>query len=312
VNAPTVFCAPRNVKPAPDLFPSGIDSYPDVIQFWLAHPLNARERRSLRGCLRVTGGHLLEPRNEPAWWNPALRQRVRICQPSHEAVKLLLDLRGDSAYLNYAEEALDWIFYRPAKLQEARVFTDRHLVKPNHRQESAYYRGTLYSNRRWAPTNLVVYHTRPSKRWGEPCVHLEYRLAGNPALTRANLATFADWLNLDEREFWRERLYLCDVDLARLGRLLHNQETGKHRRGGWEYDRLTGFHAFAGVDRSVQKLIDTYRRQIDVHSCLIEYDNTELLPDYSSQNNTRLLYDCIPSAELAQNSVQAIEMHTHE
>jgi hypothetical protein len=50
-----------------------------------------------------------------------------------------------------------------------------------------------------------------------------------------------------------------------------------------------------------------------VHSCLIEYDNTELLPDSSSQSSTPTpYYDYVHSAELAQNSVQAIEMHTHE
>jgi hypothetical protein len=208
--------------------------------------------------LRVTGGYLQEPRNESHPWDPALRQRVRICQPDREVFELLLELRDDTPYINYAEHSLDLVFHR--RLQQARLFVDRHLVKRNHRQEIAYDHGTLYTNRRRSPTNLVVYHNRPSESCDQPCVHIDARITGHAAMTRADLATFADWLKLDEREFWRERLYLCGVDLSRLGRLLHNKETGRHRRGGWEYDRLTGFQAFARVHRSVQKLIDTYRR----------------------------------------------------
>jgi hypothetical protein len=310
VNARTLFSAQGKVKPAPDLYPDRIESYSDVVQFWLAHPLNDREQRSLRGCLRVTGGYLQEPRNESHPWDPALRQRIRICQPNREAFELLLELRDDIPYFNYAEHSLDLIFHR--KLQQARLFVDRHLVKPNHRQESVYVHGTLYTNRRWSPTNFAVYHNRPAKTSGQPCVHIDARISGHAAMLRANLATSPDWLNLDERAFWRERFILCDVDLGRLGRLLHNHETGKHRRGGWEYDRLVGFQAFAGVGRSVQKLIDTYRRRIDVHSCLIEYDTTELLPDYSSFSSTSPCYDYAHSAELAQNSVQAMETYTRE
>src|SRR5262249_784364 len=144
----------------PDLFPSAAKSGFDVLQFWLKHPLNPKQFRLLRDCLRDTGGYLGERgvHNEPAGFK-ALQQRLRLHQPSHESLRLLLTQMtdADQVHINYGEIALDLI-YAPSGLQQARRLIDRYLIKRNHRQEMRCDYGTLYTNRPWSATNIAVYN----------------------------------------------------------------------------------------------------------------------------------------------------------
>ena len=277
----------------PDLIPSAAISGFDVLQFWLKRPLNPKQLRSLRDCLRDTGGYLGEGgvHNEPAGFK-ALQQRLRLHQPSRESLRLLLTQMtdADQVHINYGEIALDLI-YPASGLQQARRLIDRHLIKRNHRQEMRCDYGTLYTNRPWSATNIAVYHDRLSKISDEPCVHICSRTKGHVAMVRNYLHTLGCWIRLDAHAYWQQRLKLYDVDYARLGRLVHNWQHNSRRRTGLVMDHANGYCAFKqfgfvkesqsgfeGGYLSIQALVDHTRKFIDVHSCLVELDNRYLLP----------------------------------
>jgi|SRR5271165_139625 len=240
---------------APDIHPTDIVSYTDVLKLWRKHPLDRRQERDLRECLRDTSGYLDDPYNEPAWFNPALRQRLRLWQPSDDALRLLAGMPDDGGpYLNYGERALDLIF-PPAEIAQAGKLVRRYVMKRNHRQEMWCDHGTLYTNRRRARSNIAVYHDLPSKPNGQPCVHICSRTSGHEAMIHARLDSLADWINLDDRAYWRERLRLCDIHFAKLGRAMHNRRVGGRRRTGWVGDHRIGyrsFHEAQGQNRRVK------------------------------------------------------------
>jgi hypothetical protein len=266
------------VQPAP----IAIYSFVDKLQVWLQQPLRKSDPARLRkhcGSLRTW--------NERAGFNPLFRQRLQLCQPTPETLQMIAEC-GD-VHMNYIEVALDWIFDNDFECDDALAFLDRYHVKKYHRDQGIrWHKRTRYTGPRRAPTVLAAYADKECKLTGETaCCHLDWRIRGSAALKRAAIATATDLLNLDYREFWRERLLLFALDLRDLGRRHFNYINGTKRRRSWisvyyrlryDHDKATGAIVFNVFDRSTQKVLDYFGSKFHVRDCLIPLDVEHLLP----------------------------------
>jgi hypothetical protein len=275
-----------------ELFPLATIAYPDVIRGWLWDPILGRELKELEQCLGDTGGRLDRKRllNEAAWFNPALRQRLPLLQPATEVFTLLHQMRGNAFYLTHGEAAIDWMF-PPDEVNWSGALIRRHLCWPHHRVPIKIDRNTMYFNRRNSARNIALYHDKLSRKTKKPCVHLCYRMRGNPMLLKHRLATLQDWISVDYRAFFAAILLFADLDYGRLGHLLRNKQSrskdrsGGHGRSHKVSDRRDGFLDFQEHGRiedsdywSVQKYLDQRRNYVNVRSCMVELDNRDLLP----------------------------------
>jgi hypothetical protein len=152
---------------------------------------------------------------------------------------------------------------------------------------------TCYTNRRRksATNNRVDYHDLPSKVTGEVhCLHIEWRMFGARSLARAGIASVADLLALDHRQFWRQRLHLYEIDRNRLGRMLSNGQRRSRRNGKWLDNGLDQDRILAALTLnmlgSVQELLHAYRHQFDLRSCLQPIGVDELLPDAEADDTS--------------------------
>jgi hypothetical protein len=152
---------------------------------------------------------------------------------------------------------------------------------------------TCYTNRRRksATVSRVDYHDLPSKVTGEVhCLHIEWRMSGARSLARAGIASVADLLALDHRQFWRQRLHLYDIDRNKLGRMLNNWQRGSRRKGKWlanglDHDRVLAALTL-NVCGSVQALLHAYRHHLDLRTCLHPMDIDELLPSVEGDDTS--------------------------
>ena len=208
-----------------------------------------------------------------------------------EALKLIAAFKEPR--LSYVEEAHDWTFNKPCQLDTAEKLVRLYSVKKYHRDQGIrWFKRTRYSGPRSAPTNLVIYPDKHCKVTGElHCLHFDFRMKGAAALRRAGITSISDLLALDYDEFWRKRLLFYELDVSRFGRLYHNHHNASNRRHQWVID--DGYGLSCDVDRrhgtlifrncgSVQKVIDKYRKQIDVRSCLIPINVDHLVTATSS------------------------------
>jgi hypothetical protein len=190
--------------------------------------------------------------------------------------------------LNYAEFSLDWIFEDGDTKDAAFEFFARHHIKRNHRdQEIRFSRATRYSGPRTAPNVVATYHDKVSKVSGEIyCVHLDWRIKGIDALKRAGIKTLRDAFAIDHVDFWHKRLLMFELEVEKIGRLCNNHHIHTRRRvpwttryGSYQYhlDRRAG-HAMMRRFGSVQAIVDLYRKQFDVSSCLVPINVDHLLP----------------------------------
>ena len=130
----------------------------------------------------------------------------------------------------------------------------------------------------------------------EPCLHIEFRMTGTPALRRNGFLSNANLL-FDHRAFWQPRLRFYEFDLSKLGRLVHNMQTrkrgqtGSRRRGPWldrhgfDQDLIIGAITFRSS--SVQQVLDDYPA---ARSYLRELDMSHWLPASSGKAPTHI-YD---------------------
>lgn len=273
--------------PIAPIKPAGVYAYIDSLQLWLDRPLPKKRLRWLKARCDL---HISD---KPHRFEPRYRQRIQIRQPTPEVLRFLAEQSG--LLLNHTEIALDWTFSTEHETEEALIFTARHLIKKHHREAHGIRivgegeRRTLYTNTRAARNVVVLYADKYCRVTGEECcVHLEWRMNGVEALRRAGIHSIEDLLSLDYRQFWAKRLVLADVDYPHFGRLLciHCNKKPKRRRaditriGRFEHDNDSALasNALFASNRSIQALIDKYRKHFDVNRCLIPFDSTELLP----------------------------------
>jgi hypothetical protein len=279
-----------------ELFPTNVIPSRDVMQLWLREPLTPRELEQLDRCLRATGGYRDRKRSKiiRARFDRTLRHRLRLLQPSTEALQLLARMR-DYVYINHRNEiALD-LFFPDDQLECADLLIRRHLRMPYHRSTTNSYESTFYINRNKKSARNIAVYIRLSKVTKKRCIHVCFRLKGRHQLIANGLDTLSAWIHIDFRAFFQARLLFCDLDYGKLGRLLRNSLKGKHRRHGHVLDRARGLLDFqqhglvedtetGELYHSIQAYIDRKRKDFDVHSCLIPLPNDYLLPKQQNLN----------------------------
>ena len=268
------------------IVPAGVIAYVDKIQLWLKTPLGTE-----LDWLRSECGGLHHVRKSKRWdRSRSYRQRLQLLQPSLKVLQWLSALEG--VLLNYLELALDLTFDSEEERDEAHEFVCHYHVKRWHREQKIkFVKGSRYTGRRAVPNKLVSYADLACRITGEVyCVHLEWRLNGAPAVERAAISTVRELLQLDVRQFWKERLILRTFDYRALGRQHNIHILGKgRRRGPWikflgrwksiayDYDRMAGA-TLVRVCGSTQAVIDEYRKRLDVGHCLENVNACQLLP----------------------------------
>jgi hypothetical protein len=290
---PRISAVDAALNPALRIVPVEKLSYVDGLQLWLKTPLPPRQIERLeQQCGSL---HVLQ-RNKS--WHRDYRQRLQLRQPSREAVQALARLSG--VLLNQLELALDWTFNSEEERDAAHELIRRYHVKRWHgKQQALLYKGTRYTAKRRAANKLVNYAEQGSRISGELfCEHVEWRLSGVRALQRAGIGPLNELLKLDHRRFWKARLLMRTINLARLGRLhcVHVQGKGP-RRGPWieyfgpnklfrfDYHGRTGSTVWltcgsreAGTEATTQALVDEWRSKFEVGCCLEALDVEHLLP----------------------------------
>jgi hypothetical protein len=305
--------------------PAAIIAYIDSIQIWLKRPL----RRSQQHWLESVCDGPCEFKLEAKQWQRDYVQRIQLRRPQPTALEFLSQ---HDALLNYVELALDWTFDCEAEKAKALAFVDLHLVKRWHgNQQVHYYETTRYTAERRSANNLVIYADRHCRITGEvDCLHFEWRMRRAQTLQRAGLATVADLLDFDHRQFWRQRLLLYALDIHELGRQYNrNVRHVGPLRGPWtralgsrqppvlyDYHRRMGHLLLRLVTHpSVQAVIDEYRNVLVVSRCLRLLNVRHLLPallyDIRAQTAVSLPSHCpttILSEIAGQNSVNLADL----
>jgi hypothetical protein len=265
--------------------PSARYAYLDNVTVWLKEPLSRREIRELAehcgpGGLHVQTGTLL--------FNPHLRQRLQLRQPSSLALQSLTEHK---VHLNRVEIALDWVMNSEEECKGAWDFLARYHVKSHHYDQGIQMVGengvyTRYSGPRTARNVFALYADRACKLTGElNTVHLEWRIRSPDALKRAGIKGVRDLLHLDPFLFWQRRLICKDWGRGTLGHLYRRFYDGvkkRHQmieRGKFQYDvdRHQGC-AIVHHMRSTQQIIDVYQRKFECRRYLTDINVEHLLP----------------------------------
>jgi hypothetical protein len=221
------------------------------------------------------------------WLSDTFTEGWHLRQPSDTALATLA--RRSDAHVNYVELALDWLFATETECEWAYELIDQHHVKKHHgKQQLDYCRGTRYTGPRQAANKLVTYGDLECRVTGEVCcLHLEWRINGCKPVRRLGIHSPADLLGFDHRAFWKSRLLLYEVDLAKLGRRHRNhfRRYSRAPRAGWtndDYDVWTGALLLRTVQSEtgtrVQDAVDQFRH-LDVWRCLRPIHVGHLLPD---------------------------------
>jgi hypothetical protein len=288
--------------------PCAIRAYTDRLQVWIERPLSAKQESNLRAQCGRGGLDRLHVHNGVARFDPSLRQRLQLRQPSDTAIEMLV--QRDDVFPNNLEKALDLIFASESERDRAQWFCDCHAVKHHHRGTVRYYSGTRYSNARGSANNSITYPQDYCRITGELNVlHFDWRITGVAALRRAGLEQMSDIINSDDHEFWSQRLCFAGIDSERLGRSANNRFNKGRRRhpliiNGYNVDKRTGdtliraIQAKASIAReqehqkrhantalgqhayTIQDFLDNV--DFDVRSC-IEYAEIEHLLPRSSE-----------------------------
>ncbi|UFW69204.1 hypothetical protein [Bradyrhizobium sp. WU425] len=278
------------------VIPSATYAYFDKIAFWIENVFTEEEKAFIRSQCGPGGTDI--DRNFPghrARFDPRLIQRIETRQPTPALRKFLSTVPG--IHLNMAEFTLDLIFNTEEERDEMWKYLDQHLVKRKHKGTVRYFKGTRYTDRRWASLNHVAYRPLFAKLTGEVyCIHLEIRVCGAAALRRLKIGGIADLVEFDHHAFWETRLLLKKVrDFGQLGRSYFNSLRPNRKdtprkprvfstRAGFVYytDRRLG-QTILRASRTVQNMIDAASRsEFPVNRTLVRIDNTPLLPANSN------------------------------
>ena len=275
--------------------PVAVIPYVDTVQIWLEKETSKADLKLLqRQC-----GYFHSESKQP-WWNPRLRFRLQLHQPSEPALRLLdrFVVNSESTFIiNQVELALDLITADFDELRELRDFIALHIVKRWHgKQRNVYCEETYYSRKnRWGSHQLVQYSTRPSKVTGQPCVHLEWRAGGKVQVEAIGIYNLIQLATFNHREFWAKRLCLEEVDYTMLGKQILKRGRAKKPLqhgpyGDWDVrvGRLIGTAAAARERGPISQDIrdwcsgqewfrpETAMRRIDVEPYLPPKDSSPL------------------------------------
>ncbi|MDN3507710.1 MAG: hypothetical protein P0S94_02180 [Simkaniaceae bacterium] len=255
---------------------------------WLMEPLSAAQTSSLSAIL---GKDKLRRFNRKARFDERFIQRIVTHQPAMEALEYLRGL--NSIHLNRVDISLDLVFENQEELARAsEIFCKTH-VKPHHRDQGVrFYKGSRYSGQKWQhPQVCLNYSDKKCRITGhEFCLHIDWCMTGKQTLRRAGLSTISEIMNLDYRQFWRDRLVFKSVIPEQLGRLYHNHQKSTKRRKPWVHECKNGFKY--DMDKSygnfiirhlgsTQTIIDKYRKKLRLDSCLCGLKESHLLPSSS-------------------------------
>jgi hypothetical protein len=272
--------------------PLGITSYVDKVQVWLETSLLPMKFHSLASHCRG-GLHDVTHHHRKKWDRSGnYRQCLHLYQPTHKALQFLTTVHG--ARFNHLELALDWTFASKQDRDAAHAFVCKHHVKRWHgKQKLNFHEGiTRYtSKKRKVPNNFIIYSDKPCRITGEVlCVHMEWRLTGARTLRRASIGSVRELLNLDLRQFWKQKFILRAVDHRALGRRynIYLFEKGEqlgpwfgrfasNQTSAYDIDALVGAK-LARRCGLTQAVIDRFRTSIDVGRCLVNIPVSHLLP----------------------------------
>lgn len=274
--------------------PIAIYAYNDKIAFWIEREFDDDETAYIKRQCGPGGTDLDRPAHKSRF-DPRLIRRVETRQPSTDLLAFLATVEG--TFLNQAEFTLDLIFDTEEACDQAFELFNRHSVKRGHRGDVRYYKKTRYTDRRWAPTNLVAYRPDFAKLTGELyCLHVEWRVCGVAALRRMGIDGIKDLIEFDHAALWQRRLRLCTFDFAKLGRVYSSGLTKKPRRkkrtltarkprvyvtrSSFKYhtDKRLGQHLLR-INETVQNVISFAKKQnISVVRCLTDISNGAWLP----------------------------------
>lgn len=255
----------------------------DVVKVWLREPLKPSR---LSEIATYSGGRPHLQNGCP--FDSRYTQRVDLYQPQPTALGVLASF--DEVLLNYVEIAFDLVLPDEMTAHRCVEFFKDHFAQPWHRasmQPAFYYKGpdlTGYSTRR-SPRRgerrngiwLVCYADRPCRVTNEPhCFHAEIRVQGVQALRRLGIHHPRDLVGFDFASFFAKHINLYEIDLERLGRYLHNRQSGTkrksarieafgpisynvdHRQGATVYRALSDTSDRSRPERSLQQFLDNF------------------------------------------------------
>jgi hypothetical protein len=274
--------------------------YFDVVRLWLKRPATRQELGELaRLCAKGDKRPVWSKNKRSRFRNGEYSQVIVARRPSEEALRWITS--RPHALVNGVEVALDLTWTSEREADAVYRFFYRHLVRRHHGKtqkvlfcaktvDPLVEERTAYDAQSYHPNRLALYRTDHDRFTGEiqPIVHLEWRMNGVEALKQAGLPR--NLLDFDFRSFWERRLYLVDVDAARLGRFLANRTSGRRRRRPdlrsvgvrqVNLDRRYGQLLLSKYDR-LQELFDAYRRE-RVSRVFYKLDNKEFLPSYERE-----------------------------
>lgn len=197
--------------------------------------------------------------------------RYWIHQPSLEA---LVFLTHRCRKLERVHFALDWITPAPEQLLQLAL---RHWDKPQKGKLQPYDDAKNLNCHYWSfdgnRSNVyVVYADKPSKITGEPCCHLELRVAGFQTLKRQyGISGIEDLILTDHEPIWRSRLCLRGIEKPAYARcfLKTRRRTSQdrdvriasavmraHQINHWPTDSIYANRCFVGFDfkRAIYKI----------------------------------------------------------
>ncbi|MFM0362135.1 hypothetical protein [Paraburkholderia sediminicola] len=227
----------------------------DRLTIWIDHPYPDLPVEDIR---KHCGNISFMPCKSATYQN-VWQTEIKLFQPSSTALKTLRNAIGHRyrTKLSYAEIALDWITVDEAHARELWTFFLKHFKLRSSRhhvqfcEDTAYYKPRSVGESGRNACNVVAYPDRLSKlnvpnTVGRPCCHLEFRLTGPTAISKAtNLFSVADCVAVDHQRFWQQHLTLFEVaSKADLGRILkrneaHTSEAAHRKRAATFLDKHT-------------------------------------------------------------------------
>lgn len=160
-------------------------------------------------------------------YSPRWKSVLELFQPTVAALRMIRYSAGSSVAV--LPQAIELAFDIVPKLQrpelvraiENEVWAS--VVPRYHRAEAVCERGTLYFERRTDVDGrdrknvLVCYSDRASKFSDHPevakspCVHLEWRINGGPAMLNHGFASLGEIIALSHREFWMRNVHFYNL-----------------------------------------------------------------------------------------------------
>lgn len=205
----------------------------DRVTVWLDRPESLLLQRPLleRYCTRIKIEVCQMP-HQARW-----KCRLEIFQPTRKCLEILQKAVGNdiAVLVHYVEIACDLppcskrkalvrrnAFLASAKMRYQHQSVTRHLC--------TYYFGRRTDVKKHRPNVLAVYADRPSKlgnarpaKGTPPCLHIEWRVSGSPALEGYGIVSLDDLIQFDHPRFWNEHIRLYQLPKPTpLGQLLAN------------------------------------------------------------------------------------------